>query len=61
MDLSFYNIFHLALAGASLLASLLALRFIFKFARKIIRIALLLISGVLVAGYFLGFLDLFFG
>jgi len=58
MDISFQNIFSLTLVGAALLAGLLILRFLFKFAWKIIRVALILISVILVAGYFLGILEI---
>lgn len=58
MDFSFQNFFHLALAGVILLAGILILRFMLKFAWKIVRVALILLSVILVAGYFLGFLDI---
>lgn len=58
MDINFQNFITLALIGAALLAGLLILRFLFKFAWKFIRVALILLSVILVAGYFLGFLEI---
>ena len=56
MDITFQNLFSLTLIGAALLAGLLALRWIFRFAWKIIRVALIVISIILIASYLLGFL-----
>ncbi len=58
MNLTFQNIPSLVLVGAALLAALFGLRFLFKLAWRIIRVALIVISAVLAAGYFLGFLDM---
>lgn len=52
------NISFLAVAGAILLAGIFILRFVLKFAWKIVRVALILMSVILAAGYFLGFLDI---
>jgi hypothetical protein len=58
MNTIFQDISFLVLAGAILLAGLFILRFVLKFAWKIVRVALILISVILVAGYFTGFLDI---
>ncbi|MFU8826561.1 MAG: hypothetical protein ACNA70_03620 [Brevefilum sp.] len=55
---SFQNLPSLVVIGAALLAGLLILRFFFKFAWKFVRVALILISMILIAGYFLGYLDI---
>ena len=60
MAITFETIIYLALAGVILCAGFLILRFVLKFAWKIIRVALILISVILVAGYLLGFLDIIF-
>lgn len=57
MDLTFQNILQLALAGVIVIAGIFILRFLLKFAWKILRVALILLSVILVASYFLGFLD----
>lgn len=57
MDITFQNILHLALAGVIIVAGIFILRFMLKFAWKIIRVAVILLSVILVASYFLGFLD----
>jgi multisubunit Na+/H+ antiporter MnhC subunit len=58
MELTFENISYLVLAGAALLAGVFSLRFVFKLARKIIRLALILIGVALVAGCVLGILNI---
>ncbi len=58
MNLTLDNFFFLAGAGAILLFGVFILRFVLKFAWRFIRVALILISLILVAGYFLGFLDI---
>lgn len=60
MGITFDSIIYLALAGVLLLAGIFILRFVLKFAWKLIRVALILISVLLVAGYLLGFLDIIF-
>ena len=57
MGLNFQNIGYLALAGIIFLAGVFILRWVLKFAWKIVRVALILLSVILVAGYFLGLLD----
>lgn len=54
---SYQTIFYWVAAGALIVAGFFILRFILKFAWKIIRVALILLSVLLVAGYFFGFLD----
>jgi len=54
----FQNLPSLAVIGAALLAGLFIVRFFLKFAWKFVRVALILISTVLIAGYFLGYLDI---
>ena len=56
MDITFQNLFSLTLIGAALLAGLLAIRWIFKFAWKMIRVALIIVSMILIASYVLGIL-----
>jgi hypothetical protein len=46
----------LALAGMIILAGVFILRWALKFAWKIVRVTLILLSLILVAGYFLGLL-----
>jgi hypothetical protein len=58
MELTFENISYLFLAGAALLAGVFSLRFVFKLAKKIIRLALILIGMALVAGCVLGILNI---
>lgn len=58
MNIFFQDLSFLAVAGAILLAGLFILRFVLKFAWKIVRVALILISVILVAGYVIGFLDI---
>jgi len=57
MGINFQNIYVLALAGIILLTGVFILRWVLKFAWKIVRVALILLSVILVAGYFLGLLD----
>jgi hypothetical protein len=57
MGINFQNIYVLALAGIILLIGMFILRWVLKFAWKIVRVALILLSVILVAGYFLGMLD----
>jgi len=54
----FQNLPSLAVIGAAMLAGLFIVRFFFKFAWKFVRVALILISTILIAGYFLGYLDI---
>jgi energy-coupling factor transporter transmembrane protein EcfT len=56
MGLNIQNIAHLALAGVIILAGVFILRWALKFAWKIVRVALILFSLILVAGYFMGLL-----
>ena len=60
MDITFDTILYLGLAGTILFAGVFILRYILKIAWKLIRVALILISVLLVAGYFLGYFDLLF-
>ena len=57
MGLNFQNMGSVALAGMIILAGFFILRWALKFAWKIVRVALILLSLILVAGYFLGLLD----
>jgi len=56
MGLNFQNMGSLALAGMIILAGVFILRWALKFAWKIVRVTLILLSLILVAGYFLGLL-----
>ena len=57
MGLNFHNMGSVALAGMIILTGFFILRWALKFAWKIVRVALILLSLILVAGYFLGLLD----
>jgi len=52
------NIIYIVSAGLLLLAGIFFLRFALKFAWKIIRTVLIIISLLFIAGYFFGFLDI---
>jgi energy-coupling factor transporter transmembrane protein EcfT len=58
MTLSLQNIFTLIAAGLLLLAGVFILRFMLKFAWRVVRVALILLSLVILAGYLLGFLEI---
>jgi hypothetical protein len=47
-------------AGALLFGGVFLLRFVIKFAWRILKIVLLAASAFLIAGYFFGFLDIVF-
>ncbi len=52
------NIFTIIAGGAVLIAVLFVLRFVLKLTWKVIRVALILLSLLLVAGVFLGYIDI---
>ena len=56
MDITFQNLFSLTLIGAAVLAGLFALRWIFRLAWKIFRVAVVGLIIILVASYLLEFL-----
>jgi predicted aspartyl protease len=58
MTETFQNILYLVAAGVLLFAGVFMLRFILKLAWKVIRLAMIVLSLLLIAGYFLGFLDI---
>jgi len=58
MGLILDNLWSLALAGVILFVVVFILRLVLKFAWKIVRVVLVLISVILVAGHFLGFLEI---
>ncbi len=58
MDTTFQNIFYLVMAGGILFFGVFILRVVLKLAWKLIRAALVIASLLLIAGYFLGFLDI---
>ncbi len=58
MTTTIQNILYVVLAGVLVIAGVFLLRFAFKFAWKFVRMALILLSLLLIAGYFLGFLDI---
>jgi len=58
MGLILDNLWSLALAGVILFVVVFILRLVLKFAWKIVRVVLVLISVILVAGHFLGFLEM---
>jgi hypothetical protein len=52
------NLWSLALAGVILIVGVVILRPVLRFAWKIVRVVLVLISVILVAGHFLGLLEI---
>ena len=58
MTFSLQNILYLAAAGILLLGGVFILRFLFKIAWRVVRVALILFSLVLLAGVVLGFLEI---
>jgi hypothetical protein len=58
MTLTLQNIATLIAAGFLLLAGVFVLRFLFKIAWRVARVALILLSLVLLAGILLGFLEI---
>jgi hypothetical protein len=56
--LSTHNILALAAAGLVLLIALFALRGVFKLAWKVLRVGLILFAIAIIAGAFLGYLDI---
>jgi hypothetical protein len=54
------NVIYVIAGGILLVVGVVFLRFVFKFAWKVVRVVLLLLSILLVAGYFFGFLDVSF-
>jgi len=58
MTLNLENILYLIAAGVLLFAGVFILRFIAKFAWKFIRVALIILSILLISGYLMGFLDI---
>lgn len=58
MNTTVQNILVVITAGVILFAGVFIFRVVLKVAWKIIRTALIVVSTLLIAGYFLGFLDL---
>jgi hypothetical protein len=58
MNLTFQNILFLSAAGILLLGGVFILRFLLKIAWRVVRVALILLSLVLLAGYIFGFLEI---
>lgn len=58
MTLSLQNVLSLAAAGILLLGGVFILRFILKIAWRLVRVALILLSLVLLAGYLFGVLEI---
>jgi uncharacterized membrane protein YoaK (UPF0700 family) len=54
------NVLYVIAGGILLVVGVVFLRFVLKFAWKVVRVVLLLLSILLVAGYFFGFLDVSF-
>jgi len=54
------NVIYVIAGGILLVVGVVFLRFVLKFAWKVVRVVLLLLSILLVAGYFFGFLDISF-
>jgi len=55
---NFRNILYLIAAGALLIGGVFVLRFVLKLAWKFVRAALIILSIVTIAGFFLGFLEI---
>lgn len=58
MTFTLQNIITLITTGLFLLAGVFILRFLFKLAWRFVRVALILLSLVLLAGYLFGFLEI---
>lgn len=58
MTLSLQNIIYLVGAGLFLLVGVFVLRFILKIAWRVVRVALILLSLVLLAGYLFGIVEI---
>ncbi len=58
MSETIHNILYVIAGGILLVLGVVFLRFILKFAWKAVRIILLLLSALLIAGYFFGVLDI---
>jgi hypothetical protein len=58
MNETLQNILTIAAAVAALLVGVFVLRGVFKLVWKIVRVGLILLVIVLIAGYFLGFINL---
>jgi hypothetical protein len=58
MTQTLQNLLYLAAAGVILIAGFFILRFALKLAWKIVRLALIMLSLLLVAGFFLGYIDI---
>jgi hypothetical protein len=54
----FQNIFYVITAVVLLIAGVFIFRFVFRFAWKFIRAALIILSIIMLAGYFFGIFDL---
>jgi energy-coupling factor transporter transmembrane protein EcfT len=54
------NVLYIIAGGILLVVGVVLFRVILKFAWKVVRVILLLLSVLLVAGYFFGFLDISF-
>jgi hypothetical protein len=52
------NPLYVIAAGAALVFGVFILRFVFRFAWKFVRAALIILSLIMIAGYFFGFLDI---
>jgi len=59
MDTTLQNLLFLVIAGSLLVVGFFLLRLILKLAWKLVRVALIVISLFLIAGYFFGLLDIF--
>jgi len=58
MTFSLQNILYLAAAGILLLGGVFILRFLLRIAWRVVRVALILLSLVLLAGVVFGFLEI---
>ena len=58
MNTTFQNIITLVGAGLLLLVGVFVLRFLFKIAWRVIRVGLILLSLVLLAGYLFGIIEI---
>jgi energy-coupling factor transporter transmembrane protein EcfT len=60
MSEALQNILYVISGGILLLVGVVFLRFVLRFTWKIVRVVLLLLSVLLIMGYFFGFLDISF-
>jgi len=60
MSETLQNILYIITGGILLVVGVVVLRVVLKFAWKVVRVVLIILSILLIAGYFFGFLDVSF-